>query len=127
MFSRSSRGGFLFAALAGVVFVASATVDGPVTSVLSLRPLVAVGMISYGLYLWHWPVFLYFTHARTGLTGTYDLKLEATPEWRIDSNPDPNEVSIFTAVKEQLGLKLEAQKAMIEILVVDHVEKPSAN
>jgi uncharacterized protein (TIGR03435 family) len=64
---------------------------------------------------------------RTGLTGTYDLKLEATPEWRIDSNPDPNEVSIFTAVKEQLGLKLEAQKAMIEILVVDHVEKPSAN
>jgi uncharacterized protein (TIGR03435 family) len=64
---------------------------------------------------------------RTGLTGTYDLKLEATPEWRIDSNPDPNEVSIFTAVKEQLGLKLEAQKAMIEILVVDHIEKPSAN
>ena len=64
---------------------------------------------------------------RTGLAGTYDLKLEATPEWRIDSNPDPNEVSIFTAVKEQLGLKLETQKAMIEILVVDHVEKPSAN
>jgi uncharacterized protein (TIGR03435 family) len=64
---------------------------------------------------------------RTGLTGTYDLKLEATPEWRIDSNPDPNEVSIFTAVKEQLGLKLEAQKAMIEILVIDRVEKPSAN
>jgi len=64
---------------------------------------------------------------RTGLRGTYDLKLEATPEWQIDSNPDPNDVSIFTAVKEQLGLKLEAQKAMVEVLVIDGVEKPSAN
>jgi uncharacterized protein (TIGR03435 family) len=64
---------------------------------------------------------------RTGLTGTYDFKIDATPESRIDGNSDPNEISIFTAVKEQLGLKLEPQKAMVEILVIDRVEKPSAN
>jgi uncharacterized protein (TIGR03435 family) len=38
-----------------------------------------------------------------------------------------NNISIFTAVQQQLGLKLESQKAMIEVLVVDQVEKPSAN
>jgi uncharacterized protein (TIGR03435 family) len=36
-------------------------------------------------------------------------------------------LSVFTAVQEQLGLKLESRKAMIEFLVVDHVEKPSGN
>jgi uncharacterized protein (TIGR03435 family) len=64
---------------------------------------------------------------RTGLTGTYDFNIDATPESRIDGNPDPNEISIFTAVKEQLGLKLEPQKAMVEILVIDRMGKPSAN
>lgn len=63
----------------------------------------------------------------TGLTGAYDFAIEATPESRLNRNPDPSEISIFTAVKEQLGLKLQAQKAMIEIMVVDRVEKPSAN
>ena len=65
----------------------------------------------------------------TGLTGTYELKLTFTPD--ISSNrrgePDPSDISIFTAVQEQLGLKLEPQKAMVEILVVDHIEKPSDN
>jgi uncharacterized protein (TIGR03435 family) len=66
---------------------------------------------------------------KTGLTGTYDLKLTYTPD--IPSNrkgdPDPNDISIFTAVQEQLGLKLEPTKALVEILVVDHVEKPIEN
>ncbi len=65
---------------------------------------------------------------RTGLTGTYDLKLVFTPELRSrTSDPDPADISIFTAVQEQLGLRLEPQKAMVEILVIDHVEKPTAN
>ena len=64
---------------------------------------------------------------KTGLTGTYAFKLEATPEFRINNNPESSDISVFTAVQEQLGLKLEAQKAPVEILVVDHIEKPSGN
>jgi uncharacterized protein (TIGR03435 family) len=64
---------------------------------------------------------------KTGITGTYDYRIEATPEFRINNNPELSDISVFTAVQEQLGLKLEPQKGPIEILVVDHIEKPSAN
>jgi uncharacterized protein (TIGR03435 family) len=64
---------------------------------------------------------------KTGLTGTYDIKMEATPGFTINNDPDLRDISVFTAVQEQLGLRLEAQKAMVEVLVVDHVEKPSEN
>jgi len=66
---------------------------------------------------------------RTGLTGTYDLKLTFTPNIRAnrEGEPDPADISIFTAVQEQLGLKLETQKAMIDVLVVDHAELPTGN
>jgi uncharacterized protein (TIGR03435 family) len=40
---------------------------------------------------------------------------------------DPTGLSIFTALKEQLGLKLESAKAPIKILIIDHVEQPSEN
>lgn len=64
----------------------------------------------------------------TGLTGTYDLRLVYTPQTRANrENPDPGDLSIFTAVQEQLGLKLEARKAMVDVLIVDHIEKPAAN
>ncbi len=64
----------------------------------------------------------------TGLVGTYDIKLEATPKFRIERNPQPEDLSVFTAIQEQLGLKLEPTKANVQILVVDHVdEKPSEN
>ena len=64
---------------------------------------------------------------KTGLTGFYDFFVEATPEWRINNNPQPEDVSVFSAVQDQLGLRLEPQKAMIDILVVDHMDKPSPN
>jgi uncharacterized protein (TIGR03435 family) len=64
---------------------------------------------------------------KTGLTGKYDYKLEYAPD---DSQPDadsPAGPSIFTAVQEQLGLKLEAAKGPVEIVVIDHIQKPSGN
>ncbi len=64
---------------------------------------------------------------RTGLAGTYDIKLEATPEFRINRNSEPEDISVFIAVQEQLGLKLEPAKAPVQILVVDHIENPSSN
>jgi len=64
---------------------------------------------------------------KTGLTGAYDVKLEATPEFRMRNGIQPDDIRIFEAVQDQLGLKLVRNTAIIEILVVDHIEKPSAN
>jgi uncharacterized protein (TIGR03435 family) len=61
---------------------------------------------------------------KTGLTGKYDLKLDWAPD---DAQGDVNGPSIFTAVQEQLGLKLESGKDAAELIVIDHVEKPSGN
>jgi uncharacterized protein (TIGR03435 family) len=63
---------------------------------------------------------------RTGLSGVYDFVLSWTPE-PSGSTPDLSGPSLFTAVQEQLGLKLESQKAQVAIFVIDHVEKASAN
>jgi len=60
----------------------------------------------------------------TELTGVFDLKLE----WADERQPTPDGPSIYTALQEQLGLKLEARKLPVEILVIDHVEKvPTEN
>ncbi len=56
---------------------------------------------------------------RTGLTGRYT--------YNFNSRADPSGPSLFTALEEQLGLKLESGKAPVEVLQVDHVERPSAN
>jgi len=61
---------------------------------------------------------------RTGLTGKYDLKLKWTPE---GDPADAGGPSIFTAIQEQLGLKLEPAKAPMDVVVIDHIEKPTAN
>ncbi len=60
----------------------------------------------------------------TGLAGDYDFKVEWEPD---ESQPNPARPSIFAAVQEQLGLRLESLKGPVEILVIDHVEKPSAD
>jgi uncharacterized protein (TIGR03435 family) len=68
---------------------------------------------------------------KTGLTGKYEIKLE----WTRDQGPGSNDStstdssgpSIFTAVQEQLGLKLNSTKGPVDTLVIDHVEQPTAN
>jgi bla regulator protein blaR1 len=79
----------------------------------------------------------------TGLTGNYDFTLQWTPDEhagpmpgapqgggaRSEDAPPPDSSgpSIFTAIQEQLGLKLESRKVPVEMLVIDHVEAPSEN
>jgi bla regulator protein blaR1 len=73
---------------------------------------------------------------QTGLTGAFDLDLTWTPDQlpqgRGEPPPgvqlppiDPNGPSIFTAVQEQLGLKLDSQRGPVEVLVIDRVEQPT--
>jgi uncharacterized protein (TIGR03435 family) len=57
---------------------------------------------------------------RTGLTGNWAFELTYAPE----PSPDSDEPSLFTAIQEQLGLKLEATKGPVEVLVIDRVERP---
>jgi uncharacterized protein (TIGR03435 family) len=71
---------------------------------------------------------------RTGLIAHYDFKLEWAPDQissdardSVSSAPDPAGPTLFTAIQDQLGVKLEAQKGTVEILVIDHAERPSDN
>ena len=65
---------------------------------------------------------------RTGLTGRYDLTLEFDPaQASVADQPGGNGTSIFTAVQEQLGLKLEPGKGAVPVLVVDAIERPAEN
>jgi uncharacterized protein (TIGR03435 family) len=80
---------------------------------------------------------------RTGLTGNYDFTLKWAPEPGEEmmlrgpegGNPGPESApppetsgpSIFTAIQEQLGLKLESTKGPVEVLVIEHIEKPTEN
>jgi uncharacterized protein (TIGR03435 family) len=69
---------------------------------------------------------------KTGLTGRYDIDLSWTPEQMPagarDANAppiDPNGASLFTALQEQLGLKLESARGPIDVLVIDSIEHPT--
>jgi uncharacterized protein (TIGR03435 family) len=59
----------------------------------------------------------------TGLTGLYDLNLD----FNVDEGKPFEGPTIFEAVQRQLGLKLDERKGPVEVVVIDHVEKPSAN
>ncbi len=60
---------------------------------------------------------------RTGLTAGFEINLQ----WSPDTSPEASGPSLFTAVQEQLGLKLESSKGPVELLVIDHAERPSGN
>ena len=64
---------------------------------------------------------------RTGLTGDFDLDLSYTPEFpRRGAIGVPTDgPSIFTALQEQLGLKLESQRGPVDVFVIDRVEQPT--
>jgi uncharacterized protein (TIGR03435 family) len=68
---------------------------------------------------------------RTGLIGTFDVDLTWNFEGTVEHlgvplpPPDRDAPNLFTALEEQLGLKLESRKGPVDIVVIDHVEKPS--
>jgi uncharacterized protein (TIGR03435 family) len=71
---------------------------------------------------------------KTGLTGGFDFELEWTPEQmpparadRPEPVVDPTGPSIFTALREQLGLKLESSRAPVDVVVIDSAERPTPN
>jgi len=70
---------------------------------------------------------------KTGLKGNYDFTLSFMPELPPGVTPDrvpaelQNRPSIFDALKEQLGLRLDATKGPVEYFVIDHIERPAAN
>ena len=66
---------------------------------------------------------------KTGLTGNYAFTLQWAPQYLTGPpfTQEPSGATLFTSLREQLGLKLESQKAMAEVLVIDHIEQPSAN
>src|SRR5690606_8654507 len=74
------QGGFAIHAVLVAVVVLTAVQPGPVRTVLSIEPLRRLGLISYGVYLYHWPIFLWLTPARTGRDGLslFGLRLVVT-------------------------------------------------
>jgi uncharacterized protein (TIGR03435 family) len=70
---------------------------------------------------------------KTGLAGSYDFMLKWTPEVGMSgagdagASPDASGPSLFTALQEELGLKLDATKGWVDTIVVDSVEMPSEN
>jgi len=71
---------------------------------------------------------------RTGLTARYDFTLEWTPdETQFDGNLPPvspenaKKPDLFTALQQQLGLRLEPSRAPVDVIVIDSVQRPSEN
>jgi uncharacterized protein (TIGR03435 family) len=65
---------------------------------------------------------------KTGLTGPFEFDLKWTPDALAQANAgtaDVNGPSLFTALQEQLGLKLDSQRDQAEVLVIDRVERPT--
>jgi uncharacterized protein (TIGR03435 family) len=71
---------------------------------------------------------------QTGLTGKYDIKVTWMPDGmkpedleKIPAEIRPDDVSLFQAIEKQAGLKLEATKGPVQVVVIDSIEKPSEN
>ncbi len=69
---------------------------------------------------------------KTGLAGRYDFDLEWTPDesqfgGQFSGSPESTKPGFFSALQEQLGLKLEATRALVSVLAIDHIERPSEN
>ena len=62
---------------------------------------------------------------RTGLQGMYDVNLRWTADGAVQSNTDLSAPTLSTALQEQLGLRLQSTKGPVDVLVIDHIERPA--
>jgi uncharacterized protein (TIGR03435 family) len=94
----------------------------------------AVTMQSWVGFLANLPLVSRVVRDRTGLDGEFDVQMEFVPAFLQNSNPGGSAVpnpaadsgpNLFTALQEQLGLKLESTKGPVDVLVIDHVERPT--
>lgn len=88
----------------------------------------AISMTQLATYLA--PLAKRFTVDKTALTGLFDVELSWTPDPSPSDRPAETSLdapSLFTAVQEQLGLKLISDKGLVELLVVDQASEPSQN
>jgi uncharacterized protein (TIGR03435 family) len=65
---------------------------------------------------------------KTGIAGLYDIELTFSPGAAIGSDlTNPDAPSLFTAIEEQLGLKLDAEREMVEVVVIETIDRPTEN
>ena len=60
----------------------------------------------------------------TGLTGSFDLNMKFTPD---DAADPAGGASLFTAIQEQVGLRLESRRALVNVLVIESAERPTSD
>jgi lysophospholipase L1-like esterase len=80
------RGGFVIAAVLVAVIIASVAqpdASGPLGRALSTTPLRAIGIISYGLYLWHWPIYVFLSADRMGVNGSALLMIRLVATFAV--------------------------------------------
>jgi len=106
------RGGFLAVSVAAAIAVGAAAGPPDVwfRRLLGCRPAAAIGTVSYGLYLWHWPVDLFLSPARVGFGGTalFAVRVVCTTLFAVAS---------FTAVEQPLRQRRVAPRGRIPALV----------
>ena len=102
------------------------TVSGLVNGVTRMNGARTIDSLAYGIQVFMDKRVI----DRTGLKGTYELDLEfdyMAMRSVAEARPEFSGLNIFTAVQEQLGLKLEPRKETVDVLVIDAVEMPSQN
>ncbi|MGC2161334.1 MAG: TIGR03435 family protein [Silvibacterium sp.] len=100
------------------------------TSRVGYLPIEHCSMSGFARILTH--IVGYQVANQTGLTGKYDVELTWSPDTSMnpvdhDQDEAPGGPSIFTAIQNELGLKLQLSKGPVDILVVDHIDMPSPN
>jgi peptidoglycan/LPS O-acetylase OafA/YrhL len=127
------RGGFFLSALsaAAMILAAACAPGGPIARLLSLRLLVWIGTVSYGAYLWHYPVFVYLDSEQTGLNGVALLVLRFATTFALAAASyylveRPIMYGTFWRSIKAVGPSLVAMAAVVVVVVAGTVVPATA-